>query len=164
MSQIYNDNTKRPKPKENQLGILGMLPREFTHFAGNSPEGLGSRREHRWDYVSLFENMPKKLLHLSPESCHNFTQWFREGRSWSIVITQLRLVLRLHANTSSPDVYWRKRPSQWVHLELCHRNRDILKRVLNQITLSNSTARKGAPMKVVKQPEHGRTSTTEEQK
>ena len=36
MSQIYNDNTKRPKPKESQLGILGISSREFTHVAGNS--------------------------------------------------------------------------------------------------------------------------------
>ena len=35
MSQIYNDNTKRPKPKYNQLGILGTSSREFTHFVGN---------------------------------------------------------------------------------------------------------------------------------
>ena len=30
--------------------------------------------------------------------------------------------------------------------------------------VSNSTAGKCAPMQVIKQPEHGRTSTTEEQK
>ena len=35
MSQIYNDNTKRPKPEENQLEILGISSREFMHFAGN---------------------------------------------------------------------------------------------------------------------------------
>ena len=74
MSQIYNDNAKRPKPKENRLSILEISTREFTHFAGNSPEGLGSRKEHCWDYVSVFENMPKKLLHLSPKSCHKFSQ------------------------------------------------------------------------------------------
>ena len=74
MSQIYNGNTKRPKPKENQLGILGISTREFTHFAGNSPEGLGSRKEYCWDYVSVLENTPKKLLHLSPKSCNNLTQ------------------------------------------------------------------------------------------
>ena len=34
-------------------------------------------------------------------------------------------VLRLHANTSSPDVYWRKQPNQQAHLELCHKNLDI---------------------------------------
>ena len=44
MSQIYNENTKRPKLKENQLRILEISSREFTHFAGNSAEGLGSRR------------------------------------------------------------------------------------------------------------------------
>ena len=50
------------------------------------------------------------------------------------------------------------------HLELCHRKSDILERVLNQIALFNSTAGKCAPMQVIKQPEHGRTSTMEEQK
>ena len=64
MSQIYNDNRKRPKPKENQLGILGISSREFMHFAGNLAEGLGSRRERCWDYISVFKNMPKKLLSL----------------------------------------------------------------------------------------------------
>ena len=33
-----------------------------------------------------------------------------------------------------------------------------------QIALSNSTAGKCVPMQVIKQPEHGRTSTTKEQK
>ena len=73
MSQIYNDNTKRPKLKENRLGILGTSSREFTHFARNSAEGLVSRKECCWDYVSVFEYMPKKLLHLPPKSCHKFT-------------------------------------------------------------------------------------------
>ena len=59
MSQIYNDNTKRPKPKENQLGILGISSREFTHYVGNSAEGLRSRRECCWGYISIFENTPK---------------------------------------------------------------------------------------------------------
>ena len=64
MSQIYNDNTKRPKPKENQLGILGISPTESTHFAGNSAEGLRSRREHCWGYISIYKNTLKKLLQL----------------------------------------------------------------------------------------------------
>ena len=51
-----NDNTERPKPKENELGILGISSREFTHYVGNSAEDLGSRREHCWVYVSIFEN------------------------------------------------------------------------------------------------------------
>ena len=64
MSQIYNDNTKRPKLKENQLGILRILSREFTHFAGNSAEGLGSRRERCWDYYLS--------LRIRPKSCYIF--------------------------------------------------------------------------------------------
>ena len=48
MSQTYNDNTKMPKPKENQLGILGISSRELTHSVGNSAEGLGSRRDCCW--------------------------------------------------------------------------------------------------------------------
>ena len=73
MSQIYNDNTKRPKSKENQLGILGISSRGFKHFAGKSTEGLGSRRERCSDYLSVFENTPKKLPDLSTKSCRNFT-------------------------------------------------------------------------------------------
>ena len=59
MSQTYNDNTKRPKPKENQLGILGISSREFTHSVGNSAEGFGFGREPCWGYLSIFENTPK---------------------------------------------------------------------------------------------------------
>ena len=88
MSQIFNDNTNRPKSKENQLGISGISSRELMHFAGNSADDIGSKREHCSDNVSVFENPPKKLLHLSPKSCHNFTGWFRrEECSWSIAIT-----------------------------------------------------------------------------
>ena len=59
MSQTYDDNTKRPKLKENQLGILPISSRKFTHSVGNSARGLGSGREHNWGYVSIFENTPK---------------------------------------------------------------------------------------------------------
>ena len=41
MSQTYDDNTKRPKLKENQLGILPISSRKFTHSVGNSARGLG---------------------------------------------------------------------------------------------------------------------------
>ena len=43
-SQV-GDNTKRTKPKENQLSISEISAREFRHFAGNSAEGLRSRSE-----------------------------------------------------------------------------------------------------------------------
>ena len=59
MSQTYNDNTKRAKPKENQLGILGISSREFTHSVGNSAEVFRSGRERCWHYISFFENTPK---------------------------------------------------------------------------------------------------------
>ena len=59
MSQIYNDHIKRPKPKENQLGILGISSMEFTHFTGNLAKGLRFRRERCQGYVSIFENAPK---------------------------------------------------------------------------------------------------------
>ena len=39
----------------------------------NSAEGLGSRRQRCWCFVSVYENTPKKLPHLPPKSCHNFT-------------------------------------------------------------------------------------------
>ena len=55
-SQVYNDNTKRPKLKENELGMLGISSWEFAHYVENSAEGLGSRRKRCWGYVSLFEN------------------------------------------------------------------------------------------------------------
>ena len=77
-----------------------------------------------------------------------------EEHSQSIVDTQLRSVSRLHANTSSSDIYLRKQPNQQAHLELCHRNPDILERVLNQILLANSTAGNQAVVQVIKQREH----------
>ena len=67
-------------------------------------------------------------------------------------------MLRLHA-----DIYWRKQPNWLAYLELSHRNPDVLERVLNQIVIQ-STAKKCTPMQIIKYLEHGRTSTTEEQK
>ena len=56
--------TKRPKPKENQLWILGISARKFMHFAGNSAECVRSRAESCWGYGSIYKNTPKKLLQL----------------------------------------------------------------------------------------------------
>ena len=62
MSQIYNDNTKKSKTKENQLGILGISARELMQFAGNSAKGLRSKRERQrercWGYIFIYENIP----------------------------------------------------------------------------------------------------------
>ena len=65
MSQIYNDNTKRPKSKENQLGILGISSREFTHFAGNSAYGLGPRESTA---ATMYPS-----LRICPKSCYIFS-------------------------------------------------------------------------------------------
>ena len=125
-SSRYNDNTKRPKWKENQLGILKIYA--FCWKIQQRTPGPGE--------------------HLPHKSCCNFTYWFMEVCSWSIVVTWLRLVSRLYANTSSPDIYWRKRPNWQAHLELCHRNPDVLERVLNWIALSSSTAGSAHPCKL----------------
>ena len=53
----------------------------------NSAEGLWSRREHCWGYISFYENALKKLLYLPPKSCCNCTYWFKERRSWRIAVT-----------------------------------------------------------------------------
>ena len=60
--------TTRPKPKENQLGILKIYA--FCQKIQQKTSGPG---ECCWCYVSFCENAPKKLLHLPPKSCHNFT-------------------------------------------------------------------------------------------
>ena len=37
--------------------------------------------------LCIYENTPEKLPHLHPKSCQNFSYQFKEGRSWSIVVT-----------------------------------------------------------------------------
>ena len=139
MSQRY-DNTKRPKWKENQLGVL-----EIYIFCWKIQQRALGPTECCWGCVSM---------KIHPKNDHILTA----------NVAALRLMSRLHANTLHPDVYWRKWPNQQTYLELCHWNPDILERVLNQIALSNSTVGKCVPMQVTKQTEHGRTSTTKKQK
>ena len=139
---------KAVRKSARDLKNLCILPKNWT-------EGLSSWRECYWGYVSIYENTPKKLpqLYLVVQGRVQL-----EHRSRRVKVS------RLHANTSSLDLYWRKQPNRKAHLELWHRNPDILERVLNQIALPNSTVGKSAPMQVIKQPEHGRISTNEEQK
>ena len=59
MSQRYNNNIKRLKQKKSAP--------EY------SAEGLGSSRKRCWVYTSIYENTPKKVMHLPPKSCQNFT-------------------------------------------------------------------------------------------
>ena len=133
MSQRNNDNTKRQKPKENQLGIF----KTSTHFAGKFNKGPGfQERELLGLHICLWEYTQKVATSFSQESPQLY------------LVVQGRVQLehsshigntRLDANTSSPGVYLRKRLKQRANLELCHRNPDILAMVLNWIVLSNST-------------------------
>ena len=113
-------------------------------------------RIYVWEYT-------QKVAAFSPKKLLQIYLVVKERCSCSIVATYLRLVSRLHANTSSLT-YSKKWLNLWAHLELCHSNPDILERVLNQFILSNSTARNWAPMQVIKLPEHLRTSATNDQK
>ena len=124
----------------------------------NSAEGLGSKRDCCWCYIiSVFENTPKDLVF--QRRVHLVFQ----SRVHSSHIVKVGVEVKcLHFNP------WRilkelNKPA--AHLELCHRNHDILQYVLNQIALyNNSTVRKCAPMQVIKQPEKGTISITEEKK
>ena len=82
MSQRYTDNIKKPKSKENLLGIIKTYA-----FSQKIEQRATGRGERCGDYVSINENTPGKLLHLPLKSCCNFTQWFKEGHSRSIVVT-----------------------------------------------------------------------------
>ena len=57
MSQRYNDNTKRSKPKENQLGILKIYA--FCQKIRQRASGPGDSAA-----VTIYENTPEKLPHL----------------------------------------------------------------------------------------------------
>ena len=61
MSQRYNDNTKRPKPKENQLGILKI--HAFWRKIQQRAYGPGESAAEV-TYLSM---------RIHPKSCHNFT-------------------------------------------------------------------------------------------
>ena len=144
ISERYNGFIKKPKSEENQLGILKI----YTFCQKIQQKALGAGQSAAWLRIYLWE-YTQKLPLLLPKSWNNFTWWLKKGCNRGIAkVTQLRLVSRLHANTSSPGIYWRKLPNWQAHLELCYRNPDILERVLNQITLSNSTWGSAHPCKV----------------
>ena len=125
------------------LKNLSILPE-------NSTEGLGSRKECCWHYVvSIFENTQTYLVVQRRVQLEHSSHIVKVG----VEATCVHSIL---------EMYWGKRPNRWAHLELCHRNHDILERVLNWIVLSNSTVGKCPLMQVIKQPEHGRTSIIKE--
>ena len=62
MSQRNNDNRKRQKPKENQLGIF----KKFTHFAGKFSKRPGFQERGRAAGVTYLS------MRVHPKSCHIF--------------------------------------------------------------------------------------------
>ena len=90
----------------------------------------------------------------------NFSQEIYHGwcHAW------LKSVSKLHANTSSCGIYWRKQVNRRASFQLYHRNTDTLEKMQNCIALSSSSTEMCAAMQVVKQPEHRRASITEGQK
>ena len=159
--RLLNDNEKRPEPQDIQLRVSKISA--FYQKISQGASALGESAAG--SYLSLRIHLKSQFWNpSSPKGCFNFTQWFMEEHSCTIVITLLGSVSKLHANTSSPYLYWRKRPKRLAHLELCHKNPDTLEIVLNRIALSNSTVEKCAPMQVVKKTEQGRASGIKEQK
>ena len=64
------------------------------------------RREHCWSYVvSAFENTTKNLVDQGRVQLEHSSQI-------------VKVVSRLHANTSIPDIYWREQLNGRAHLEL----------------------------------------------
>ena len=52
---------------------LGRNLENLCILPENSAEGFESRWEHCWGYIYINENTIKKLSHLPPKSCCNFT-------------------------------------------------------------------------------------------
>ena len=153
MSQRHNDNPIRLTVKQNQPGILKIYtfcqkiqqravgPGESTVGVTVSiyVESIYLSTEYTWKVAACCPLPPLKILTILLS--------ISSGVQLSIVVTWLRLVSRLHANTSSPDLYCRKRPNWHAYLELCLRNPDI--QMLNQMALINSTT--GKCEQVIKQ-------------
>ena len=140
MSQRYNNSIKRPKPQDTQLGILQIYAvcRKIQQRALVPGESTAGVRQ----YQSLRIH-PKNL-------------WYKEGHSWSIVVTQLKLVSMLHAYTSI--LTYIEENDQPADFKLCHRNPDIFGKGAEPNRIIQLNCRE---VQVIKQPEHGRTSTTE---
>ena len=98
MSEIYNDNIKRPKRQDIPLGILKIYA--FYQKIQHRTSGPGRSTAGVTQYLPL--RIQQK------------TQWFKEGCSWSIVVTQslqslmqsvmyLELFLGRPVHTSNPQ-------------------------------------------------------------
>ena len=150
MSQRYNDNIKRPKPL-----ILGISARDLKNLCilqENSEESLGSMRECCWNYiVSVSQNAPKNLV---------VQGGMQLGHSSHIVRVSVKTTCChfnpwhiLKETTELAGPFGTRPQKPW------HPGKGV-----NMIALSNPTVGKCTTMEIIKQTEHGRISTTKEQK
>ena len=131
-----NDKTERPKKKENQLGILKFYT--FCQKIQQRPVGLG---ESYWERSIGFTYQSRKYIwKVALSSPKKLLQFYLVGQGRAQLEHSSHIVkVGVEATCwhFKPDIYWRKQPNWWAHLELCHRNPDILERVPNQIALSS---------------------------
>ena len=149
MSVRYNDNWQYQKGKAVRYAARDL--KNLRILLENLAEGLGSRRERWWRYVvSFFENTPKNLVFQGMMQLEHSSHIVMVG----IEATWLRFnPWRILKETTEPAGPFGTMSEEHWHPGIGTR-----------CALFNSTAGKCAPMQVVKQLEHGRTSTTEEQK
>ena len=167
MSQRYN--TKRPRPQDTELRIL----QKFRHFAEKFSSEPQSMREglHIWGYKSFLVAVTYLSMKIHPKTCCisplkvtvSLLNGSRKGavehisHSWGQCrgyMLTLQTLMYIKENNQTDRPIWnhaRGTLTSW-------------KGLLNWIALSNSITGKSALVQVIKQPEHGRTSTTEEQK
>ena len=131
-----------PKLQDTQLGIL-----KIYMFSENSAEGLRSRRERYWRYiVYVFENTPKNLV----------VQGRVQLEHSSHIVSS---VSKVHANISSPilkETIELAGPFGAMLQEHWHSGKVVKPNCTDPL--------KCRKVHIIKQLEHGRTSTTEEQK
>ena len=150
MSQRYNDNIKRQKPL-----ILGISARDLKNLCilpENSEESLGSTRECCWNYiVSVSQNAPKNLVVQGGMQLGHSSHIVRVSVNTTCCHFNPWHILKETTELAGPFGTRPQKP--W------HPGKGV-----NMIALSNPTVGKCTTMEIMKQTEHGRTSTTKEQK
>ena len=81
-TDIVKDIVTTQKGQSQKKISYGYL--KFTHFAKKINREPRAQERLLLGYVSIYENTPKKLPHLPPKSCNNFTWSFKKGYNWSI--------------------------------------------------------------------------------
>ena len=101
-SKFHHDIIKRPKLKEDQLGIL-----KIHAFCWKIQQRALGPEQSTAGVMYLSLRIHSKRDCIFPKKVAR-TFLSDSRKSWIILDTQLRPSLRLYANTSSPDVYLRK--------------------------------------------------------